>query len=207
MGSVVIVLCFVAGLLCGGVVGEAPGFMSDLSLWLLFLLMFQVGIGVGADDNLPTLLRRPAPRLILLPAATVVGTLAATAVVVPLLQSVSFGQALAINSACGYYSLSSILVLQLTVGDVGVTIAAELGAIALIANVLRELIALVFGKWIARRFGAEAEIAVAGVTSVDVCLATIRRYCGEQWVAAAVIHGTLIDLATPWLIALFCSIG
>ncbi len=52
-------------------------------------------------------------------------------------------ECLAVNSACGYYSLSSILVSQLKEPSLGVAIATQLGTVALLANIFRELTTLV----------------------------------------------------------------
>lgn len=199
--SLTVLLCFAAGLLAGILSGDCPAWVGESSLWLLYLLMFLVGIGVGADPQLKGMMRSLCPRDLLYPVATIAGTLAITLIVAPLIRGISIGDSLAINSACGYYSLSSIVIPQMKSAEIGAAAAAELGAVALLANVLRELMALVGAPFIVRRFGPRAEIAAAGVTSVDVCLPVIRRCCGDRYVAAAMLHGTLIDLAVPWMLA------
>lgn len=200
-GSLTVLLCFAAGLIGGILYGNCPAWVGESSVWLLYLLMFLVGIGVGADPRLKEMLRSLRPRDLLYPVATIVGTLALTLIVAPLIPGISIGDSLAINSACGYYSLSSIVIPQMKSAEIGAAAAAELGAVALLANVLRELIALVGAPFIVRRFGPRAEISAAGVTSVDVCLPVIRRWCGDRYVAAAMLHGTLIDLSVPWMLA------
>ena len=81
-GSLIIVGAFLVGCLTGRT-GLLPDSISegDISLWVLYALMFQVGIGIGADKRLKEILRTLSPRMLLIPAATIVGTLAAAGVV------------------------------------------------------------------------------------------------------------------------------
>lgn len=205
-GSLIVIACFAAGIIAGAIVRANPAWLGDASLWLLYLLMFQVGAGVGADPRIKGMLRSVGFTDLLLPVAAVGGTLLLTLAVAPFIRSISLTDSLAVNSACGYYSLSSILIPQLKAASVGAADAARLGTVALLANVIRELIALTGARTIVRRFGPHAAIAAAGVTSVDVCLPALRRWCGERYVATAIVNGTLTDICTPWMIAFFCSI-
>ncbi|MDE6524867.1 MAG: lysine exporter LysO family protein, partial [Paramuribaculum sp.] len=82
----------------------------------------------------------------------------------------------------------------------------QLGTVALLANIFRELTTLVGAPLIRRWLGPEAVISSAGVTSVDVCLPAIRRWCGSSYIPSAIIHGVLIDISTPFFISFFCSI-
>lgn len=204
-GSVIVLTCFAAALLAGVLAGHSFAWMDDASMWLLYLLMLLVGLGVGADPDLPDMLRRLTLRDFAYPVVTIAGTLFLTLLASPLVTGVSLGDCLAINSACGYYSLSSILIPQLKSPETGASAIAEIGAVALLANIVRELLTLVFAPAIARIFGPRALISAAGVTSVDVCLPAIRRCCGDAYTAPAILHGTVIDLAVPWMIALLAA--
>lgn len=105
----------------------------------------------------------------------------------------------------GYYSLSSILVTQLKLPTLGQQLAAELGTIALLANIFRELLALVLAPVIRRWFGPYAPVTAAGVTSVDVCLPAIGRVSGQQMIPVALFHGMMLDLSVPLLVPLLCQ--
>ena len=85
-GSLVIVAFFVAGCLAGlssALPFDVAG--SRLSTYVLYALMFCVGITLGHDTTLAGRVRRLDPRLALLPVATAVGTLAGAAFAAPLL--------------------------------------------------------------------------------------------------------------------------
>ena len=204
-GSIIVLLCFVAGWTAGNLAGMIDG-MHSLSVWLLYLLMFQVGLGIGSNPDLGKMLRSLRMMDILLPVATMAGTLLFTAAGSFLISRWSMAECLAVNSACGYYSLSSILVSQLKGPTLGVALATQLGTVALLANIFRELAALIGAPLICRFLGPESEISAAGVTSVDVCLPAIRKWCGPSYVPSAIIHGVLIDISTPFFISFFCSL-
>ena len=108
-GSLVIVAFFVAGCVVGLFAPfDLAG--SRVSAYVLYALMFCVGITLGNDRTLAGRVRRLDPRLALLPVATAVGTLAGAALAAPLLAEWSLTDSLAVGAGFGYYSLSSIFI-------------------------------------------------------------------------------------------------
>ena len=105
----------------------------------------------------------------------------------------------------GYYSLSSVLISQYKEASLGMQMAAELGTIALLANIFREMFTLVGTPLLARWFGPFAPIASAGVTAIDVCLPVLVRYTGDRMLPAAIISGIVTDFSVPLLVPFFCS--
>lgn len=73
-GSLTIVAFFVAGCIAGGVL-EPDMKSSSVSSWVLYALMFCVGVSLGNDRTLVGRVRQLDRRLALLPAATCLGTL------------------------------------------------------------------------------------------------------------------------------------
>lgn len=207
-GSLLVVACFVLGCLLGWT-GWLPTFLQehDLSVYVLYLLMFQVGLSIGSDSKLKQILRSLRPKLLLVPLATIMGTLTFTALVSVLLSRCGVFDCLAVGSGFAYYSLSSILITQLKEPTLGAQLAAELGTIALIANILRELIALLGAPLFVRYFGRLAPICVGGATTMDTTLPIITRYCGNELVFVSIFHGILVDFSVPFLVSFFCSLG
>ena len=207
-GSLLVVACFVLGCLLGWT-GWLPTFLQehDLSVYVLYLLMFQVGLSIGSDSKLKQILRSLRPKLLLVPLATIMGTLTFTALVSVLLSRWGVFDCLAVGSGFAYYSLSSILITQLKEPTLGAQLAAELGTIALIANILRELIALLGAPLFVRYFGRLAPICVGGATTMDTTLHIITRYCGNELVFVSIFHGILVDFSVPFLVSFFCSLG
>ena len=149
--SLMIVGAFIVGCLCG-YADLLPEWLKegDAAMWVLYALMLQVGIGIGSDSRLKEILRSLSPKLLLLPCATILGTLGASLIVSLLLSRWSVAEVLAAGSGMGYYSLSSILVTSLKESSIGAAAAAELGTITLMANVMREMFTLLLAPLMVR---------------------------------------------------------
>ena len=142
-GSLIVVGFFALGCVLGWS-GRLPDVVieNDITVYVLYLLMFQVGLSIGSDKKLKDILGSIRPKLLLVPFATIAGTLVFSALVSLLLTQWSVFDCLAVGSGFAYYSLSSILITQLKESSLGVQLATELGTIALMANIMREIMAL-----------------------------------------------------------------
>lgn len=199
-----VVLMFVAGCLTGVYFPEYS-LSNDFSLYLLFALMFQVGISIGSGGNLRGLFAYFRPRMLLLPLATLTGTLVMSGLIGLFLTRWNVLDVMAVGGGMGYYSLSSVLIAQLKAETLGEQLAVQLGTIALLSNILREMFALTLAPLFRRYFGEFSPISAAGVTSGDVSLAAITRTCGPEMAAPAVFHGFILDMTVPFLIPLLCK--
>lgn len=196
-GSLIIVGFFVVGILCGLYIPqlEVP---SSLSYYALCALMFCVGIGIGSDSKILHSFKNINPRLMFLPLMTIAGTLAGTAAASALLSHRNLFDCLAIGSGFGYYSLSSIFITEYR--------GAELGTIALLANIMREIITLLCAPLLARYFGKLAPISMGGATTMDTTLPIITRASGQDFVIVSIFHGFCVDFSVPFLVTFFCSL-
>lgn len=195
----------IVGMLLNGFNIQLPD-LHEYSLYILYALMLQVGFSIGNSDNCNTIFRTMRPKHLLIPAATVIGTLSFSAAIGLIIGRWSMADCMAVGSGMGYYSLSSILIVQLKTPSMGVQLATELGTIALLANIFRELFALMGAPLLNRYFGKLAPISAAGVTSVDVALPTIMRTSGNEMVPIAIFHGLLIDVSVPFFISIACTL-
>ena len=204
-GSLIVMAVFCIGCLLGGMFQE-PMDTHHLSMYVLYALMFQVGIGIGGNKNLKELLHSLRLKMLLVPLATITGTLLFSAFASLLLSKWSIFDCMAVGSGFAYYSLSSILITQFKEPTVGLQLATELGTIALMTNIFREMIALLGAPVIRKHFGTLAPISAAGVNSMDVLLPSITRYSGKDMIPVAIFHGILIDLSVPVFVSFFCSL-
>ena len=117
----------------------------------------------------------------------------------------SLSDCLAVGSGLGYYSLSSVLIAEYKEASLGVRAASELGTIALLVNIFRELFTLVAAQAMKRHFGPFAPVASAGATAMDVCLPVILRVSGSEILPAAIVSGIICDFSVPFLVSFFCS--
>ena len=198
-GSLIIVGFFVLGALCGVYHLIPYDFtQSKLSFYALCALMFSVGVSVGNDPQTLRNFRSLNPRLIFLPVMTILGTLAGCAVVSLFLSHRSVTDCMAVGAGFGYYSLSSIFITEYK--------GPELGTIASLSNITREIITLLFAPLLVRWFGNLAPISAGGATTMDTTLPIITRYSGQSFVVVSIFHGFVVDFSVPFLVTLFCSI-
>lgn len=202
--SLLVLAFFCVGCLVG-VFSQWEFEVHSLSLYILYALMLQVGISIGCNKELKSMIKQVHPKMLMIPLATIIGTLLFSAFASLLLSRWSVFDCLAVGSGFAYYSLSSILITQFKEPTIGVQLATELGTIALLSNIFREMMALLGSPLIRKYFGKLAPISAAGVNSMDVVLPVITRCAGKEMIPVAIFHGILIDLSVPFFVSLFCS--
>ena len=198
-GSLIIVGFFILGI-AAGLSGMVPESIidGDLTFYALCALLLCVGIGIGSDRNIVTKFKSLDVRMALLPLGTALGTFAGSLVVSFILSGRSPLDCLAVGSGFGYYSLSSIFITEYK--------GAELGTIALLANIIREMVTLLLSPVLAKVFGPLAPISSGGVTSMDTTLPIIMASSGEQYSAVSIFHGFILDFSIPFLVAFWCTL-
>lgn len=192
-GSLIIVLFFVLGLI-SGIVDLLPESISqsDFSSYALYLLMFLVGVGIGVDKNAWQVIKSAKIKIILVPLTVVVGSLVGGGIISIFLSDINLREALAISSGFGYYSLSSIFITKMC--------NETLGVIALLSNIMRELITLLATPIFLKYFGKLAPIAAGGATSMDTTLPIITKFSGKDYAIIAIFSGTVLTILVPFLV-------
>lgn len=169
----------------------------DPTLQALWVLMALVGLSLGADRKLGEVLKSLRPVILLLPFATTAGTFAG-ALLASFCLAWALSDCLAIGAGFAYYSLSSVFISQYK--------GPDLGAAALLCNVMRELFTLLFTPLLIKFFGPAAAISCGGATTMDTTLPVISRYAGSLWIFPAIIHAIILDFSVPFWVTLFCSL-
>lgn len=198
-GSILILVSFVAGALVGlyHILPESLH-NSDYTIYVLVSLLFLLGVSIGYDKSLFSTLRQSKPIILLVPLATIAGTWIGTALISFFFTKYSVFDIMAVGSGFGYYSVSSIFITQYK--------GAELGTIALAANIIRELSTLLLAPLLAIYFGKLAPIAAGGATSLDTTLPIITRASGTDFIFIAMFHGLVLDLSIPFLVTFLCQL-
>jgi uncharacterized membrane protein YbjE (DUF340 family) len=193
--SLIITSFFIAGILAGYFHWLPEGLIgTGLTQWILFGLIFLVGFVLGADPRLGMLIRSIRPSVLFVPLSVCAGSLVGSVMGYLVFPSLSFPDSLAIGAGFGYYSLSSIMIGELS----GKTAAA----IALITNIFREITTLLAAPLLVKGFGSMAPILSAGATAMDTTLPVIIRYSGKDFLFTALISGIILTILTPLLISL-----
>lgn len=199
-GSLIIIAFFVVGVVTARLHLLPEEFIqNDFSMYVLYILMFLVGISIGCDTKALKALKNQNLKIILVPLATILGTFAGSAVVSIFLSGRSLWDCLAVGSGFAYYSLSSIFITEYR--------GAELGTIALAANIIRELMTLLMAPFLVVWFGKLAPICSGGATTMDTTLPVIARFSGKEFVVIAIFHGFVVDFMVPFLVPFFCRLA
>ncbi|ULB34660.1 MULTISPECIES: lysine exporter LysO family protein [Proteiniphilum] len=197
--SLIYLLLFITGVVLS-VLGLIPEALSEsnISEWVLYLLLFLVGIQIGSGKNMFTALKRHGWQISLIPIATTVGTFAGVIIVSLLIPDRSVTDCLSVGAGFAYYSLSSIIITEFR--------GAELGTVALLANIMREFSVLILAPIMVKYFGKLAPISAGGATTMDTTLPVITKYSGEEYIVIALFHGIIIDFSVPLWVSLFINL-
>lgn len=206
-GSLILVSFFIIGVALGyaDIMPEnlAP---HNYTMYILYALVFFVGISIGADKQIKQILKTLRPKLLLIPLSTIIGTLSFSALASLLIVKWNVFDCLAVGSGFAYYSLSSILITELKEPVIGIVLATELATLGLMTNIIREVITLLCTPLLVKVFGPLAPISAGGATTIDTTLPIITKHSGKEWVFTAILHGVIIDISVPLLVSLFCTL-
>jgi uncharacterized membrane protein YbjE (DUF340 family) len=156
--------------------------------------MFLVGIGIGCNKKSLSLIKSVNFKILLVPASVITGTYIGVSIFSLLQDNLSLIDSLAVGSGFGYYSLSSVLISEVS--------SETLGVIALLSNITREIITLLLTPLLARYFGKLAPIASGGATAMDTTLPVITKYIGSDYAIISVFSGVVLTILVPFLIAI-----
>lgn len=168
--------------------------ISNHSDLVLYLLMFAIGISIGMHDGIIRKIRNYGVRILMIPLGTTIGSIAGGFLCAWILGLPLFPGA-AIGSGMGWYSLAGA-----TISNLG---GAELGSIAFLSNLMREIFAFLLIPILAVRCNSAACIAAAGATSEDTTLPVLLKYTNEESVVISVLHGIICSFFVPILISFF----
>lgn len=197
-GSLIVVEFFVIGLL-GGIEKMVPSWLldGDVSFVALCGLLLFVGLGIGLNPEMKKEVRSLSPRMALLPVVTIIGSWFGALLIRTVLHR-TLSDCMAINSGFAYYSLSSIFITEYR--------GAELGTIALLANIIREMLTLLGAPLMARWFGPLAPISAGGATTMDTTLPILSQTVGQRYIALSIYHGFVVDFTVPFLVSWWCMV-
>lgn len=165
---------------------------------VLCFLVFLVGLSVGGTPGILNLVKKMKGRIFLIPLGVIFGTAAGNIIAALLFSGMSLREALLGGAGYGYYSLSAILITEQ--GD------PVLGAVALVSNMMRELITLAGAGFMARYLTPLGPIMAGGATSMDVTLPAVTRFSGSEYAPLSFLSGLVLSIAVPFMIALFTLI-
>lgn len=162
----------------------------------LCLLLFFVGMDIGNSSGIFHKLKKFGKRIWFLPLSTIIGSLLG-GFIASLITSVGAGEGVSIGAGLGWYSLSAIELSK---------ISAQLGSLAFLTNVIREILAIITVPFIAKYIGSFESISVAGATSMDTLLPIINRSNSADISIASFFSGIVLSGVVPFLLTICMSL-
>ena len=199
-GSLIILGFFIAGILLG-----LQSFIQDIitkhdpSIYALYILIFFVGAGIGGDKHFLQIIRSISFKYLLVPLTVIIGTFLGVSAYLFFFPKEKVLESFAVGAGFGYYSLSSILISQLS--------GKAFGIIALLSNISREIFTLLLTPLLAKYLGKLAPIVSGGATSMDTTLPVIVKYSGKEFAFISIFSGIVLTILVPLLISLLYSLG
>lgn len=194
--SIKLIFVVGAGLLLGLVLGFDLSWVESASEWILFILLFFIGVQLrNSGLMLKQILLNKHGMII---AAVVIITCWIGGFLAALILDIPVYQALAMASGFGWYSLSGILM-----GD---AFGPVYGGASFLIELMRELVALVLIPMFIGRKPC-ASIGYAGATAMDFTLPVIQTTGGVRCVPVAIVSGFILSLLVPFLMLLFVSLA
>jgi len=176
--------------------GLAP-LLDDVITYTLGALLFAVGLSLGLNKNIFTKVSALGWRIVLLPLSIAAGSILGS-MLFGLFLRLSVVETAAVGAGFGWYSLSGILLTKLH--------SPELGAIAFLANIFRELLTFIILPFTARFLGKIVSIAPGGATTMDVTLPLLKEIGGEEIILPAFFSGAVLSSLVPLLVPLIIRI-
>ena len=186
----VVVAGFVVGLSGLGFLQHA----TEASEYTLIFLLFLIGIQLR--NNGMTLRQIVLNRRGMIIAVVVALSSLAGGVINAFVLDLPLNTGLAMASGFGWYSLSGILLTE--------SFGPVIGSAAFFNDLARELIAIMLIPGLVRRSRSTA-LGLCGATSMDFTLPVLQRTGGLDMVPAAIVHGFILSLLVPLLMAFFSA--
>lgn len=196
-----IILSALALGIIAGVLGLMPPVVTanldTLITAMLCLLLFVIGLDMSQNKTVITQIKKIGWKIAMLPvfiaAGSILGALAAG-----ILIGMDYGNAMAIGAGFGWYSLSGVMLTSL--------VGVQIGTMALLSNVFREMITFIIVPVVAKYFGKIAAVAPGGATSMDTTLPMVVRYAGSDMSVISFVSGFILSLLVVVLVPFFAGL-
>lgn len=162
----------------------------------LCALLFFVGIDIGRNKDIVNNIKECGLKILLVPMMIALGSIVG-GIVGGVIIGLPINESGAIGAGLGWYSLSAIILSDYS---------AQVGAVAFVTNVCRELFALMLIPFIAKHVGKLESIAPAGATAMDTSLPVISGATDGKTAVISFITGVVLSLLVPVLVPLMISL-
>lgn len=164
----------------------------------LCALLFFVGIDIGKNKDAFLQLKKMGFKILWVPVLIGLGSIVG-GIIGGSLIGMNFKESAAVSAGFGWYSLSAVIIAEHS---------AQLGALAFIANVVRELTAIIITPIVGKYIGAVETVAPAGATAMDTLLPIVSKSAGARTEVSIIsfISGIVLSLLVPVLVPIIMAL-
>lgn len=167
----------------------------QISTWhLLLVFMFMIGLDLAYSPLDRSWLNF---KILLVPIGCIFGSLFAVMLYSFWNTDISLKDLIMLSQGYGFYSMSGVVVTELR--------NAELGSIALMNDLFREIFAILLMYCMGWRYPRSA-ISAAGATAMDVTLPMVKQACGHDFIPHAMVSGFILSLLAPVMVSVLAAI-
>ncbi len=170
-----IILCALALGIFIGVLGLAPGIfvgnIDPILTVMLCALLFVIGLDMSQNKSVVSEIKRMGLKIIGLPIFIAVGSILG-ALAIGIILGIKPANAMAIGAGFGWYSLSGVMLTSL--------VGAQIGTMALLTNVFREVLSIVMLPFVVKYFGKIVAVAPGRSHLHGHDAADHRALCGQR---------------------------
>lgn len=165
-------------------------YCGDVINFGLYLILFLVGVDMGRQGTILSDIKAAGFKVLLVPMAVAVGTLAAAAVA-GLFLPMGIKDSIAAAAGFGWYSLAPTLLAPYSL---------SVSAVAFLSNVMREIFAIVLIPVVAKYVGYVECVALPGAASMDTVLPVVVGATSDRITLYSFSSGVILSLAVPLLV-------
>ena len=192
-----ILLSVTLGMIFGLFLPESFGVINDYLMDIgLCALLFFVGIDLGRSNDVFVQIKELGFKVLLIPLAIALGSIAG-GIIVGLFLGFQWNEGAAVASGLAWYSLAPVIIAPYS---------AELGAVAFLSNVTRELLAVISIPFIAKYIGFYEAIAPTGAAGMDTMLPIVAGETDSTTAVICFVSGVVLTFMVPFLVSFFIAL-
>ena len=170
-------------------------FALHVSTWnLLLIYMVLIGLDLAYSPLDRSWLNW---KIMLVPVGCIIGSILGAVAVSFITKDIDLKDLIMLSQGYGFYSMTGIVVTELK--------NTQLGSIALINDLFREVFAILFMYMIGWRYPRSA-ISAAGATAMDVTLPMVKQACGNDFIPHAMVSGFVLSVLAPIAVSVLAAL-
>ncbi|MGB5823371.1 MAG: lysine exporter LysO family protein [Proteocatella sp.] len=162
----------------------------------LCALLFFVGIDLGKNKEVFIQIRELGVGIIALPFIVAIGSIFG-AVLVGVFLGYAPNESAAIGSGFAWYTLAPIIIAPYS---------AEISAVAFLANVTREVCAILIIPVVAQKIGFMEAVSTTGAAGMDTLLPVVSKATDPKTAVICFVNGVVLTMLVPILVSFFIQL-